>query len=130
MSASSDDRQYWFYVGRGQGDEISAPVRLKIEVDRTRHMFEMTLAETRDLRDKLSAKIAVMEEEIAEVTEEKPEVVCRRCAGCGKIADSDDGEPWKYWQDLPPGADLAVRAGIVKPITCPACNGTGMTAEH
>lgn len=50
---------------------------------------------------------------------------CTRCDGCGRIADSESGEPWTAWEELPPGADLAVRAGIVRPIPCPACGGKG-----
>jgi len=50
---------------------------------------------------------------------------CGRCCGCGKIADSDSGEAWTFWEELPPGSDIAVRLGIVKPIPCPECNGTG-----
>lgn len=50
---------------------------------------------------------------------------CQRCSGEGRIANSDDGEPWSMWASLPPGADAAVRAGLVKPIPCPSCNGTG-----
>ena len=57
----------------------------------------------------------------------KQDSKCRRCDGCGKIANSDDGEPWTAWAELPPGSDLAVRAGIVKPIPCPSCKGTGLT---
>lgn len=47
---------------------------------------------------------------------------CSRCDGCGEIADSEDGEPWTHWMDLPPGSNLAVVAGIVKPIPCPECS--------
>jgi hypothetical protein len=50
---------------------------------------------------------------------------CGRCDGCGKIADSDSGEAWTAWESLPPGSDLAVKMGIVKPIPCPECGGTG-----
>lgn len=50
---------------------------------------------------------------------------CLRCDGCGKIADSKDGEPWTNWTTLPVQSAIAVAAGIVKPITCPDCNGTG-----
>lgn len=46
---------------------------------------------------------------------------CRRCDGRGLIADSDDGEPWTAWENLPPGADLAVKVGLVRPIPCPDC---------
>lgn len=50
---------------------------------------------------------------------------CKRCDGCGQIANSTDGEPWTAWKLLPPGSDIAVRLGIVRPVTCPACNGSG-----
>ena len=50
---------------------------------------------------------------------------CPRCLGCGRIADSEEGEPWEMWEALPPGSNLAVRLGLVKPITCPECDGTG-----
>ena len=50
---------------------------------------------------------------------------CDRCDGCGRIADSEDGEPWSVWEELPPGSDLAVKMGLVKPLTCPSCGGTG-----
>lgn len=52
---------------------------------------------------------------------------CTRCDGCGKIANSTDGEPWSQWANLPPGADIAVRLGVVKPLPCPLCHGTGRT---
>lgn len=50
---------------------------------------------------------------------------CPNCLGDKQIADSEDGERWSAWANLPPGSDLAVRTGMVKPITCPECNGTG-----
>jgi hypothetical protein len=56
------------------------------------------------------------------------EVCCRRCAGCGQIANSEDGEPWTFWAELPEINRLAVTMGIVKPIPCPACHGTGKQA--
>lgn len=52
---------------------------------------------------------------------------CGRCDGCGKIADSDEGEPWSMWEALPAQAKAAVVLGIVKPIECPDCGGTGKT---
>lgn len=48
---------------------------------------------------------------------------CRRCDGCGQIANDDDGTPWTYWANLPVGSALAVVAGFVRPIPCPDCNG-------
>lgn len=55
------------------------------------------------------------------------EMPCPRCRGCGKIADSEEGEAWIYWLPpyLEPPANIAVVAGIVKPITCPDCGGDG-----
>lgn len=50
---------------------------------------------------------------------------CTRCDGCGQIANSDDGEPWSVWLNMPIGSSMAVLVGLVKPITCPACAGTG-----
>ena len=56
---------------------------------------------------------------------ESQEVVCPTCQGCGKVANSNDGEPWTVWEKLSPGADLAVRAGIIYAVTCPRCGGSG-----
>ncbi|ANN16224.1 hypothetical protein SD37_11610 [Amycolatopsis orientalis] len=53
---------------------------------------------------------------------------CSRCLGEGKIANTDDGEPWSAWATLPPGSDLAVRMGFVRPIDCPDCEGHGSVA--
>ena len=49
---------------------------------------------------------------------------CETCAGCGKIANDEDGTPWEWMRDLP-YAQIAIRLGTVKPITCPDCDGTG-----
>lgn len=50
---------------------------------------------------------------------------CPICEGCGQLADIPERDPWSYWQSLPPGADAAVRMGLVQPIECPTCKGTG-----
>lgn len=50
---------------------------------------------------------------------------CTRCNGCGKIANDDEGTPWTDWTSLPLHSAIAVVAGIVQPLTCPLCNGTG-----
>lgn len=49
---------------------------------------------------------------------------CYRCDGRGLLANSEDREPWTVWENLPPGSDLAVRFGIVRPIPCHICHGT------
>jgi hypothetical protein len=54
---------------------------------------------------------------------------CTRCDGCGQIADTEDGEPWTQWANLPVQSATAVLMGIVKPVPCPVCGGTGTAAE-
>lgn len=56
--------------------------------------------------------------------------MCERCDGCGKIANSKDGEAWTHWENLPPGSDLAVKVGLVKPIPCPRCGGVGLVYDN
>lgn len=50
---------------------------------------------------------------------------CLACDGWGAVADTKEGGSWRYWAELPPGADLAVRLGIVRPVRCAACEGSG-----
>ncbi len=50
---------------------------------------------------------------------------CRACDGCGKVADTTDQEPWTTWTSLPLHSAIAVTSGLVKPITCPTCLGSG-----
>ena len=50
---------------------------------------------------------------------------CEACAGCGYVANDDDATPWKYWADLPQQSAVAIQMGLVKPVLCSACNGTG-----
>ncbi len=58
-----------------------------------------------------------------DIKELPPQKTCDKCNGCGKIANSKDGEPWTEWANLPPGSDVAVKMGLVKPIECPQCYG-------
>lgn len=53
------------------------------------------------------------------------ELECTRCAGCGKIANDDEGTPWKYWAELPVQSAVAVIMGIVRPLPCTECGGSG-----
>jgi hypothetical protein len=50
---------------------------------------------------------------------------CGRCVGCGQIANDTDGTPWIYWMGLPIQNSQAVIVGLVKPLPCPKCGGTG-----
>lgn len=50
---------------------------------------------------------------------------CMKCDGCGKVANTDDQEPWSQWANLPLQSATAVVAGLVKPIECPECCGSG-----
>ena len=54
-------------------------------------------------------------------------MTCDKCDGCGKVADSDDEEPWSDWLKLPVESASALLLGFVKPKPCPMCNGTGET---
>jgi len=51
-------------------------------------------------------------------------VFCPRCRGCGKLANTEQQEPWIYWLELPIESQLAIALGV-KPETCKKCKGTG-----
>jgi hypothetical protein len=59
------------------------------------------------------------------IPERLAEGACSHCYGDGKVSDTKDEEPWYVWESLPPGSDIAVKMGLVKPKTCPRCEGTG-----
>ena len=44
-----------------------------------------------------------------------------KCNGEGRVTNTEAQEPRSVWVDLPPGSDLSVKMGLVKPITCPEC---------
>ena len=48
---------------------------------------------------------------------------CRKCDGCGQVANTNRQEPWTAWTELP--VRSAALAGLVRPIPCPECGGTG-----
>lgn len=58
------------------------------------------------------------------------EVDCPSCDGCGKVANTEEREPWTAWMSLPVGSAIAVVMGIVRPITCQRCSGTGKVSAH
>ena len=56
---------------------------------------------------------------------------CKRCHGSKLVANSDDMDAWCHWAELPPGSDIAVRAGIVRAVPCPDCaSGSASTGER
>jgi hypothetical protein len=61
----------------------------------------------------------------------EPQVQERACGLCGgegrtdSNADRSERAPWSFWETLPPGSDIAVRLGLVKPMDCSDCGGTG-----
>lgn len=59
----------------------------------------------------------------------KPPEKCPTCEGCGRIANSDHGESWTLWERLPEASKVAVRLGLIKPIPCPTCKGSGNAPE-
>lgn len=66
------------------------------------------------------------EARVPETAEARP--TCRSCDGEGRTdsnPDISERAPWSFWTNLPPGSDLAVRLGLVRPMKCANCNGTG-----
>lgn len=57
------------------------------------------------------------------------EDACKKCLGWKRIDDGDEGLSWKYWAELPSPSNIAIQMGIVKPIECPRCHGTGIEPE-
>ena len=50
---------------------------------------------------------------------------CRTCLGWKRV-DDGEGYSWKYWATLPAPSNIAVQIGMVKPVKCPDCQGTGV----
>ncbi len=56
-----------------------------------------------------------------------PENACTQCLGWKRV-DSEDHLSWKYWKKYPE-IKGAIRKGLVTPVECPHCNGTGVEPE-
>ena len=54
---------------------------------------------------------------------------CKHCLGWKRVDDSDEHISWKYWAELPSPSNISVQLGIVKPIECPRCHGTGIESK-
>ena len=53
------------------------------------------------------------------------EDACEQCLGWKRVDDSDYAS-WKYWAELRAQSAIAIHMGLVKPIMCPRCSGTGI----
>lgn len=51
--------------------------------------------------------------------------ICKMCEGDGRVANTPNPEPWPAWERLPEASKAAVQMGLVKPIPCPDCGGSG-----
>lgn len=50
---------------------------------------------------------------------------CPTCEGSGKIANDGRGTPWQHWQELPLRSSPAIISGLVRPLECSECGGSG-----
>ena len=50
---------------------------------------------------------------------------CSKCEGWKRV-DSVSGDTWKHWAELPVTSQIAVQVGLIKPVECPRCHGTGV----
>ena len=58
---------------------------------------------------------------------------CLRCDGCGQTDNNDDWEEresWTAWEQLPPSSKLFVTLGLVFPVPCYICEGSGVVPEE
>ena len=75
-------------------------------------------------------EVKVEEVNVEEVKDSEEEVKrCERCEGCGQITSDDGGTPWIHWSNLPLSSAGAVLLGVVKPLVCPECNGSGRALQ-
>lgn len=57
------------------------------------------------------------------MTDTKP---CPWCDGSGKRANTPGREPWTVWMNLPLKSAMAVTMGVVRPVECDMCEGSGV----
>lgn len=61
--------------------------------------------------------------------DDSPDRKCGKCDGCGRVADTTTQEPWTAWMGLTLGQAASVVLGVVKPIPCPECDGSGKPSQ-
>jgi hypothetical protein len=71
----------------------------------------------------------VLEGLFTDLEDEPPWRKCPKCDGCGRIGTDDEGTPWTFWENLPVKSAAAVMLGLVRPVTCPKCNGSGAVSR-
>lgn len=55
-----------------------------------------------------------------------PHYPCGKCETDGRVANDEDESPWSAWATLPVQSAAAVTLGLVFPVPCPVCKGTGI----
>ena len=60
----------------------------------------------------------------------KGDDACQQCIGWKRIANDDEQLSWKHWAELSPPSNIAVQLGLVFPIECPRCKGTGIEPKR
>lgn len=98
--------------------------------DRVTDLFESWAAEEAEHRRDgflgIAEGLNVAIEELRQAVHGEPVnriPACTACHGEGVVANTRNREPWSAWLGLPSGSDAAVRMGLVRPISCPACDG-------
>jgi len=57
------------------------------------------------------------------------ENACKQCLGWKQV-DNTQGISWKVWAELPEKLSVAIHMGLIRPVICPHCNGTGIEPEE
>ena len=80
-------------------------------------------------RDLESSETAELPKVLAD---EPPELAppCPTCEGCGQVANTEGREPWTAWMRIEFRSSAAIGLGLVKPIPCPDCGGSGRTKKE
>lgn len=58
------------------------------------------------------------------------EDACQQCLGWKRVDNGRDRGSWKYWAELPAQSQVAIAMGLVGPIECPRCGGSGKEPEE
>lgn len=111
------------YLSYLEGDRDNPPF-LPTEVHHEAVAFVKSITAARGV-DPYASRPSIEQLLAKEVTVPK----CRKCEGDGRVADTDEQEPWSAWTSLPLQSSIAVLSGVVQPIPCPDCGGSGETTK-